>query len=164
QRVGFRGPILIGGATTSRLHTALRLAPNYEGLVEHVADASLVVNVCNSLLDDDKKAGYVAAAKEKQESLRQNYGKEKSIASYEESLRSKPVLDWASYVPPKPEFTGTKVFDRLTIDEIVPYIDWSPFFWAWEFKGTYPKIFSHEKYGSEAKKLFGDGQAYLKQV
>jgi 5-methyltetrahydrofolate--homocysteine methyltransferase len=165
QREGFQTPLLIGGATTSRLHTALKIAPQYEGVVEYVADASLVINVCGELLDPAKRATYAEELKEKQLKMREQFSMgSKDLVSLAEARKQKPALQWVPASVSKPEFIGTRVFDKLTVDEIAPYIDWSPFFWTWELKGVFPKIFEHEKYGKEARRLFDDAQKMLNRV
>lgn len=158
ERRGFKVPLLIGGATTSSLHTALKIAPHYHGAVDQVGDASLVVKVCNDLLSDERKEETVKQLKEKQEKMRQRYadGPTKKLTAFDEARAQKPVIDWSEKDVPKPEFTGTKVFDQVALSEVRQYIDWSPFFWTWELKGLYPKILTHEKYGEEATKLHKD--------
>ncbi|WP_415062062.1 methionine synthase [Bdellovibrio sp.] len=166
QREGFKVPVLIGGATTSKVHTAVKLDPHYEGVVAHVADASLVVEVCNKLLSPNSKVTYAAEAKQKNKSLRENYLQSLNPAdslSLAEARQKKFKCDWSSVDIAKPSRQG--VFEvPVSVADIVDYIDWSPFFWAWELKGTFPKILDSEKYGSEAKKLFADAQAMLKRI
>ncbi len=165
QRQGFNTPLLIGGATTSQLHTALKIAPQYEGIVEHISDASRVVGVCNQLLDSKQRADYFEKLKDKQKKLREQYdNKTVKLLSLDQARENKAKIDWSQVTPPKPDFTGTKEFNELSLDEVCSYIDWSPFFWTWELKGLYPKIFDHEKYGIEAKKLFADATKLLDQI
>lgn len=166
EREGFHVPLLIGGATTSQLHTALKIAPHYRGIVEHVADASLVINVCGELLQPEGRAHFAEKLKLKQQKLREQYKlKNEPLTSLVEARTQKIKIPWSEQSDiAKPDFLGTKVFNKLTVDEIEPYIDWSPFFWAWELKGRYPKIFEHEKYGVQARKLFDDARSMLNKI
>lgn len=165
EREGFHVPLLIGGATTSRLHTALKIAPHYKGIVEYVQDASLVINVCGDLLDKEKREKFAIALKEKQQRLREQYliSSEK-LLGLSEARAQKPAIRHQQEHIAKPEFLGVRQFDKLTVEEIEPYIDWSPFFWTWELKGTFPKIFENEKYGKEAKKLYNDAIQLLSRI
>lgn len=166
QRQGFKIPLLIGGATTSRLHTALKIAPHYDGAVEQVGDASLVVQVCNNLASPDKSEAFIKELREKQERLRQNYALEKAVPviPFEKAKADSPKFDWSAMDIAKPEFLGQKSWTDIPVEEVEHFIDWSPFFWAWELKGVYPKILTHEKYGQEAARLFADAQAMLKTI
>jgi 5-methyltetrahydrofolate--homocysteine methyltransferase len=165
ERLGFKLPVLIGGATTSKLHTAVKLDTKYSGPVVHVADASLVVEVCSNLLGEERSVSYQNEMKENYRKLRDDFlSKEKSdsLVSFEEAKANKLNFDWDSIDIAKPNKTG--VFDLYcSLDEISSYIDWSPFFWSWGLKGVYPKILSSEKYGAEATKLFKDAQVMLNQ-
>lgn len=164
EREGLDTPILIGGATTSKLHTAIKIAPQYSGIVEHVADAALVTQVCSQLMNMNLRGEYKSKLKEKQKDIRENYNnREKELSSIDWARSHKPSFDWSSYKPPQPEFTGIKKIENIAISEILPFVDWSPFFWSWDLKGVYPKIFDHERYGLEAKKLFNDAQAIIKK-
>ena len=167
ERLGFKIPLLIGGATTSRLHTAIKIAPHYSGLVEYVADASLVAQACNELQHPERRAGYIQQGKEKQKRLREQFlAKATEIIPIQEARQKTPLksLDWSKVDRPRPEFTGVKSFDHIPIEEIEPFIDWSPFFWSWELKGSYPAILEHAKYGVEATKIFKDAQELLKKM
>ncbi len=168
EREGFDIPLLIGGATTSRVHTAVKIHPRYErGQAVYVTDASRAVGVVSNLLSQDLKPGYVDA-------LRAEY--RKVTEAHERSEREKQRLplakaranpyriDWASYDPPKPSFLGTKVFESWDLAELARYIDWTPFFQTWELKGRYPKILEDEKQGAVARQLFEDAQAMLKKI
>lgn len=164
---GFTLPILIGGATTSKTHTAVKIAPHYDSPIIHVSDASLVTEVCAKLLNPEKKSQYVIEVKEEQEKRRESFEKsqaKKNLLSFSEARTQKFKASWENYTPPVPEFWGTKVFEKIDLDEIIPYIDWSPFFWTWELKGSYPKILNHPKYGKEATNLFNDAQKLLAQI
>lgn len=161
---GWKVPLLIGGATTSAKHTAVKVAPVYSEPVIHVGDASLSVGVVESLLDPASKPAFVQKTRDAQEKARAAFGKrqEAKLVPYEEALAKRFTVDWESYIPPKPEFTGTRVIEDLPLEELLPYVDWSPFFSSWQLIGKYPKIFDDETVGEEAKKLFDDAQAELK--
>jgi 5-methyltetrahydrofolate--homocysteine methyltransferase len=165
EKLGLKIPLLIGGATTSGLHTALKIAPKYSGVVEHVPDASQVVHVCNDLLDSERRQVRATDLKAKQERLRQRFLSEndKDLRALADARAQRPVIDWSAYEPPQPDLTGVKSI-AVTLSDVIPYIDWSPFFWTWELKGLYPKIFDHPKYGAEAKKLHGDALALLQKI
>jgi 5-methyltetrahydrofolate--homocysteine methyltransferase len=166
ERQGFHVPLLIGGATTSHLHTALKIAPAYSGPVAHVGDASLVVNVVNDLTNAEKKTEAVHNLRASQLKLRENFKRDagRDITPIAEARDRRPRYDWQKIDIAKPEFLGVREFAHVSIDEIIPFIDWSPFFWTWELKGTYPKILDNEKYGNEARKLFNDAEAMLKKL
>jgi 5-methyltetrahydrofolate--homocysteine methyltransferase len=167
QREGFDIPLLIGGATTSRVHTAVKIAPNYlSGQPVYVTDASRAVGIAQSLLGADRakvqqdlRADYlrVAEAHAKAEG-------EKQRVPLARARANAARIDWASYAPPHPTFSGTRVLSSLDVAELVPYIDWTPFFQTWELKGRYPKILEDEKYGAAAKALFEDAQKMLKRI
>lgn len=166
QNQGLKVPLLIGGATTSRVHTAVKIDPHYEAPVVHVSDASLVVEVCTKLLGS-QKAKNIQEIKKQSSATREHYLKSaedtSQFVSFEEARKKKFKSDWKTVDIAKPEKTG--VFEiPVTLDEIIPFIDWSPFFWTWEMKGLYPKIFENPKHGAEAKKLFDDAQVLLKNV
>jgi 5-methyltetrahydrofolate--homocysteine methyltransferase len=157
-------PLLIGGATTSRIHTAVKIAPEYSGSVIHVLDASKSVNVASSLLSDKN---YGAKIKKEYEELRKNHIRkisEKNFVSLQEARNNKFQADWDNYRPVKPNKTGITVFNDYPLEEISRYIDWTPFFHAWEMKGKYPDIFNNEVYGKEAEKLYDDGLKILKEI
>ena len=167
ERLGMHVPLLIGGATTSKAHTAIKIAPAYSGPVQHVVDASLVVGVCNELLNDERKAAYATTLKEEQESIRVKFAKDNEKDDYLslEEARAKSIpTNWETVDIPDPSVTGVQVQNLVPLEEIVPYIDWSPFFWSWGLKGVYPKILTHEKYGEEATNLFNDAQKLLEQI
>lgn len=166
QREGFDLPVLIGGATTSRVHTAVKLDPHYAGPVAHVADASLVVEVCNKLLSPNSKLEYREQLKVKNSEIRESYLdslKTPDSVTLEEARAQKYVIDWSQESLAVPNKTG--VWDyQVSLTEVIKLIDWSPFFWAWELKGTYPQILSSEKYGKEATQLFKDAQVLLEKI
>ncbi len=167
QKRGLNIPLLIGGATTSRVHTAVKIAPCYENEVIHVLDASKAVPVVSALLQDEQRKALAADIKADYERLRDDFGKRiaarEAISLHEARLR-KFKIDWNNYQIPKPNFIGVKTFKDCDLSEIREYIDWSPFFMTWELKGAYPKIFDNPKYGSEAKKVFDDANRLLDEI
>jgi 5-methyltetrahydrofolate--homocysteine methyltransferase len=167
KRQNFDLPLLIGGATTSPAHTAVKIAPEYAPGVVHVLDASRVVNVVSSLLSPERKSAFIAETKEKQERQRTEYGARQSrrpLISLTDARARAPKFDWATVDIPRPEFLGRKVLDPVPLEEIVPFIDWGPFFSAWELHGRYPEILKDSVVGTEATKLFDDAQKLLKRI
>ncbi|WP_020562591.1 methionine synthase [Methylosarcina fibrata] len=165
QRQGFAIPLLIGGATTSRAHTAVKIEPNYEGPTVYVADASRAVGVAGSLLSAELKDNYIAGVRQEYREIRDRHkGREAQSRqhSLEEARRNKAV--WSHYVPVRPSFLGVKVIDHFPLETLVWYIDWSPFFHTWELAGRYPKILDDPLVGTEARKLFDDAQVMLKKI
>jgi 5-methyltetrahydrofolate--homocysteine methyltransferase len=165
QREGFGVPLLIGGATTSRVHTAVKIAPMYRQPVIHVQDASRAVGVVGSLLSDDLKTRFVDENRDEQEKAREKHRgpQTQQLLSFAEARARKPAFDWVSYTPPLPSFLGVRVC-AVPLAEIVPYIDWTPFFHAWELRGIYPRIFEQEGVGPKAKELFDDAQQLLARI
>lgn len=166
ERRGMTTPVLIGGATTSKAHTAVKIAPAYSGPVVHVSDASLVVNVCNDLLSAEKKSSFLERLKKDQEDVRTRFAESQAgreMLTFTDARERKFRPDWSSYQPPKPDYLGIKVYD-VNADEVIPYIDWSPFFWAWEIRGVYPTLLKHAKYGEEATRLFKDAQRLIEDI
>jgi 5-methyltetrahydrofolate--homocysteine methyltransferase len=166
DRQGFTGPLLIGGATTSRAHTAVRIAPAYKGPVVHVLDASRAVGVVSQLKSAEMRPEFDALNRREQERLRQEHASrrsEKPLLPIEEARRRRARFDWSAYEPPQPSFHGTRELD-VPLCDIVPYVDWTPFFSAWELRGTYPRIFDNPEWGSKARELFDDAQAMLKSL
>ncbi len=167
ERIGPKVPLLIGGATTSRKHTAVKIEPKYESPTVHVTDASRVVKVCQQLLAPDAKEAYHAQIQEEYSVIREQYHqsqKKQSLLSIEKARGNRFTCNWSSMDIAKPEFTGIKVIEELPLEDLVPYFDWSPFFHAWEIKGHYPEIFNHEQKGPEAKKLYDEAQILLKKI
>ncbi|HEV2287835.1 MAG TPA: methionine synthase [Candidatus Acidoferrales bacterium] len=166
QREDFAVPLLIGGATTSRVHTAVKIAPMYRQPVVHVQDASRAVGVVGSLLSGELRDNFVKENRTEQERAREKHlgPKTQQLLSFAEARRRKPTFDWSSYEPPQPSFTGVRVFAPVALDEIVPCIDWTPFFHAWELRGIYPRILDEEGVGPRAKELFHDAQDLLKRI
>lgn len=166
-RQGFDVPLLIGGATTSKAHTAVKIAPGYSEPVVHVTDASLAVNVVRKLLSKEEKPGFVEKVRQQQEQSRQAYeGKKtlKKLLSLEEARNRRTPIDWHTSERATPGFLGIRVIDEQPLSDLVPVIDWSPFFHTWELKGKYPAIFEDPVVGSKAKELFDDAQELLKDV
>ena len=159
-------PLLIGGATTSKMHTAVKIAPHYSGAIAQVGDASLVVDVCNKLLSDKEKEDYTKKLKENQAALAEKFlqSSDTKLLSYDDINKRKPKIEWDEIKLEKPDKLGLSKWENIPLDQIVPYIDWSPFFWTWEMKGTYPKILDSDKYGKEAKKLFKDANDILSEI
>ncbi|HSD29901.1 MAG TPA: methionine synthase, partial [Vicinamibacteria bacterium] len=167
ERQGFTVPLLIGGATTSRAHTAVRIAPAYGGPVVHVLDASRAVGVVGQLKSADKRPAFDAENRREQERLRvehQARRSERALLSLDEARRRRTRIDWAACAPPQPCFRGVREFDDVPLDELVPYVDWTPFFSAWELRGTYPRIFENPDWGARAREVFDDAQAMLKRL
>jgi len=167
QRENFDLPLLIGGATTSRVHTAVKIAPNYQrNQTVYVVDASRAVGVAQSLLGADKDA-YVRQVRDEYARVAEAHARaerEKQRLPLAAARKNAEKIDWAAYAPPRPTFTGTRVLSSLDVAELIPYIDWTPFFQAWEMKGRFPKILEDEKQGQAAKNLFLDAQAMLKRI
>ncbi len=158
-------PLLIGGATTSRVHTAVKVAPHYEGPVVYVPDASRSVGVVQNLLGDAANA-FVAELDTDYERVRQQHANKKQIPLWPlaKARANKTPVDWSAYQPPAPKFIGRRVFKNFDLGEIARYIDWGPFFQTWDLAGPYPAILDDEVVGVEAKKVFADGQAMLKKI
>jgi 5-methyltetrahydrofolate--homocysteine methyltransferase len=207
EREGFHLPLLIGGATTSRAHTAVKIAPHYRSSTVHVLDASRAVGVVNSLLSEKQKAAFDAKTRAEYASLREQHAaktRDKKLVTLEQARTSRTPIDWSDYRPPKPEFLGLRVvcsepgsarvspsqtssptphgrqnaFRRdaetntrdacatqtISLQTLVNYIDWSPFFHVWELRGRYPAIFDDPKVGKQARELFDDAQELLDQI
>jgi len=167
QREGFTIPLMIGGATTSRIHAAVKVAPNYDHGVIHVLDASRSVGVCSNLMNKDLRDDFIKNTKAEYEKAREahlNKRSDKRFVSIDEARNSRLQINLNGSIPPKPTFTGTKVIESFPLEELVPYIDWTPFFHTWELRGSYPKIFDDKFVGVEAKKLFDDAQVLLKRI
>ncbi len=165
EREGFALPLLIGGATTSPVHTAVKIAPAYGPPVVHVLDASRAVGAVSGLLGEDA-AGISEANRKKQALLVAEHEKRtrKPLVSLVDARARKPVFDWAGADLPVPSFTGVRVLDDVPLSDLVPFIDWSPFFHAWELRGRYPQILEDPIVGEKAKELFGDAQALLDRI
>jgi 5-methyltetrahydrofolate--homocysteine methyltransferase len=166
EREGFRLPLLIGGATTSAKHTAVKIAPAYKGTVLHVKDASRCVGALDRLTRPEQKELLDAENRAMQQREREAFAKrrQRKLVPYAEALRRRFTIDWTKEPPAVPSFLGRRVLRDVPLAEIVPYIDWSPFFMAWELSGKYPGILDDPKVGAEARKLLADAQAMLKRV
>ncbi|MFV8817287.1 methionine synthase [Haliea sp. E17] len=167
QRIGFEVPLLIGGATTSNAHTAVKIEPQYQNdITAYVPDASRSVSVATQLMGNNK-AVFVAQRREQYEEVRERIAKREPKAkqlAYSEAVARAPEFDWANYQPPRPAFTGIRVFDDFPLEKLVETIDWTPFFITWELAGKYPNILSDDKVGVQATDLFNDAQAMLKRI
>jgi len=167
ERQGFQVPLLIGGATTSRVHTAVKIEPNYSGPTVWVPDASRSVGVCTSLVSDELKADYLRKAKEDNERTRQQHKAKKGqgpLRTIVEARTHGLKTDWSSYSPPVPAFLGVQALRAYPLAEIARLIDWTPFFQTWELTGRYPKILQDETVGEAARNLFADAQVMLKRI
>jgi 5-methyltetrahydrofolate--homocysteine methyltransferase len=167
QRNGFKIPLLIGGATTSRIHTAVKIDQQYDGPVVHVLDASRSVPVVSSLLGKDTKDDFFKKTKAEYAKMREDHAskqKDKNYVKLAEAREKKFKTDWSTVEPKKPSFLGNKTFNNYPLEEIAKYIDWTPFFQTWELAGRYPKILTDSVVGVEATKLFNDAQKMLKQI
>jgi 5-methyltetrahydrofolate--homocysteine methyltransferase len=162
ERKGLTLPLLIGGATTSKAHTAVKIAPNFNQPVVHVLDASRAVPVASSLISAEHKPKFAAQIREEYDRVRATHSSQTAkLLSLEAARANAPKLKFDDLA--KPEFTGTKTIEPA-LAELVPFIDWSPFFHTWELRGVYPKILQHEKHGEEARKLFADAQKLLEEI
>jgi 5-methyltetrahydrofolate--homocysteine methyltransferase len=165
ERQGFSLPLLIGGATTSRAHTAIKIAPHYSQPVVHVLDASRAVPVTTSLLSEDGKAAFVAEHCAAYEALRQAHAAPRpKLLSLDEARKRRTPIDWRAEDIPTPAFTGIRVLEDFPLAELRPFIDWTPFFHTWGLKGVYPRILQEGEQGKEATKLFADAQTLLDQI
>ncbi|MFP5081257.1 methionine synthase [Pedobacter sp. JCM 36344] len=166
EREGFTIPLIIGGATTSRIHAAVKVAPNYSGPAIHVLDASRSVTVCSTLMNKETRAEYISGIRAEYDKAREahlNKRSDKRYKTIEEARKDNFKID-TTLVAPAPTFTGTKVFENYPLEELVPYIDWTPFFQTWELRGSYPRILEDKLVGDEARKLFEDAKALLKRI
>jgi 5-methyltetrahydrofolate--homocysteine methyltransferase len=162
ERQGFKLPLLIGGATTSRAHTAVKIAPHYSEPVVHVLDASRAVPVTTSLLSDEGKSAFVAQHRADYEALRKAHSAPKlSVVSLEAARERRTPIEWRSEDLPVPAFTGVRVLDNFPLATLREFIDWSPFFHTWGLKGIYPRILEHEEHGAQARQVFAEGTALL---
>jgi len=171
EREGFRLPLLIGGATTSRAHTAVKIAPHYQASTVHVLDASRAVGVVNSLLNQELKSEFDKKTRQDYERLRREHSartQRKNFLPIEEARANLTRIDWSDYCPPKPEFLGVRAYasnlGTVSLRTLVEYIDWSPFFHAWELRGRYPAIFEDPRIGKQARELFDDAEKLLERI
>jgi 5-methyltetrahydrofolate--homocysteine methyltransferase len=165
EKDGLAIPILIGGATTSRAHTAIKLSPFYSGAVVHVADASLAAEVCANVTGEDRREAYIANLKVAQEEQRRVFAegrREQKFVSIEEAYENRfAPKSWSS---DSPMFTGVKTFKDISLEDVAEFIDWSPLFWTWDLKGSYPSILSNKRYGEHAQEILSDAQKLLEQI
>ena len=167
KRRGMTQPLLIGGATTSRIHTAVKIAPEYESGVVHVLDASRSVTVAGSLLSKEQKMDFLTGIKEEYVKLKHGFDNKKTVKNYlayEEALKNKVKVDWNNHVTATPGFTGTRVFDNFDLAVLRPFIDWKPFFITWEMHGNFPAILTDSVVGKEATKLYKDANDLLDKI
>lgn len=168
QRQNLKIPVLIGGATTSEIHTAVKLKPNYNGDVIYVKDASIVAEVCNALLSAETGAEYSKKIADHYEAIKTSHlsnKKTSNCVTFQEAQDKSFKINWTDFNPQSPETTSTsRIVFNPTVKDLKPYIDWSPFFWTWGMKGTYPQILKSEKYGVEATKLFNDAQILIDEM
>src|SRR5829696_8045030 len=167
QREGFDVPLLIGGATTSQTHTAVKIAPGYERPVVHVKDASRAVGVVQNLVSEDRKASYAEQIAADYERVREKHAGRRSqtrLTTLEGARANGVRIDWENYTPPQPRVPGVLTFDDYALEEIRPYIDWTPFFHCWQLKASYPRILDDPEKGEEARKLFADAQELLDRI
>jgi 5-methyltetrahydrofolate--homocysteine methyltransferase len=167
KRRNMTQPLLIGGATTSRMHTAVKIAPQYQNGVVHVLDASRSVTVAGSLLSKEQKPDFLANVGKEYQKLRDDFASKKTAKQYlsfGQAQENRVAIDWNTYTPVVPQFTGTKILDNHDLNELVDYIDWGPFFIAWELHGKFPAILQDEKVGKEATKLYHEAQKLLRTI
>lgn len=167
ERLDMDIPLIVGGATTSKIHTAVKVAPEYSGPVIHALDASVSVAIVSQLLSDKDKATFVEKTNIEYERMRQARSTRQSNRTYlalKDARRNKLSLNWDDYQPIQPHFQGTKVFDNYSLEEIAKYIDWTPFFSSWQLAGKYPAILKDEVVGEEASKLFNDAKTMLNKI
>jgi len=165
ERQNFTIPLLIGGATTSKAHTAVKIAQNYRHPVVHVLDASRAVPVVGALLSDEQKPAFSAKNSEDQEKLRTVHaGSAQKLIPLKQARKNRTPIEWRSEDIPQPEFTGMRALNDFPLATLREFIDWSPFFHAWELRGRYPSILEHEKYGEQARKVFEEGNALLDKI
>ena len=165
ERQGFKVPLLIGGATTSRAHTAVKIAPQYSEPVVHVLDASRAVPVTSALLSDEGKPEFVAQHRAEYEALRKTHSASRQkLVPLEDARARRTPIEWRADDLPVPEFTGVRVLDNFPLATLRAFIDWTPFFHTWELKGVYPRIFDHPEHGEQARQVFSEGNALLDRI
>ena len=168
EREGFDCPLLIGGATTSRVHTAVKINPNYKrGAAIYVTDASRAVGVVSTLLSEGERERFISSTLAEYAKVRESHARNearKNRVTIAAARTNRFACDWSSYTPPAPQFLGTRVFRDYDVAELIPYIDWTPFFSTWELTGRYPAILDDNKVGAEARRLYGDARALLARI
>src|SRR4051812_2012523 len=166
-RRNMQQPLLIGGATTSRTHTAVKIAPQYNNGVIHVLDASRSVTVVSNLLNEQQKPELLKQVQKDYDGLRtqfMNKQGQKNLLKYEDAVAHKEKFDWENYTPTQPAIDAVKVFEDFDLATIAEYIDWGPFFIGWEMPGKFPEVLSDKNYGKEATKLYNDARSLLKKI
>lgn len=166
QRRGFTIPLLIGGATTSRTHTAVKIEPHYQGPVVWVPDASRAVGVCSNLLSEDLRDPYVAEVRQDYEKVREQHASKKGVklVSLEKARANATKIDWSRYIPPKPTFLGVRELKNFPLEQLAPYIDWSPFFQTWDLWGKFPQILDDAVVGEQAREVYANAQKMLDRI
>ncbi len=166
KRRNMKQPLLIGGATTSRMHTAVKIAPQYDNGVMHILDASRSVTAVSTLLNKEQRTAFIDQAKNEYEKLRQQFlnKNKKALISYKDAVVTKEYFDWKNYKPVKPNVDGVKVLRDFDLATIADYIDWGPFFIAWEMPGRFPEVMTDPIFGEEAKRLYDDAQRMVRQI
>jgi 5-methyltetrahydrofolate--homocysteine methyltransferase len=167
QRQGFSMPLLIGGATTSRVHTAVKIAPHYtNGPVIYVSDASRSVGVCQNLMSDDAAQKFIAEVKVEYQRVREQHAAKKGpeLVTLAEARANPARIDWAGYAPPKPKFLGRRLFRNFDLAMIAKYVDWGPFFQTWDLHGRFPQILADEVVGEHARQVFAEGEKMLERI
>ena len=167
ERTGLKIPLMIGGATTSRAHTAVKIAPKYSGVTVYVKDASRAVGVASNLMSETLYDDFVAQVAKDYQEVRERHSSRQersALLSLEQARRNRLSVDWTSYTPPRPSQCTIEVFPAYPLSELEAYIDWTPFFHTWELPGKYPQLLSDDKYGEEARRLFDDAQAMLRRL
>ena len=167
ERQGFTIPLILGGATTSRIHAAVKVAPNYSGPAVHVLDASRSVTVCSTLMSDENREAYISGIRGEYDKAREAHLSKRSDKQFKtigEARAAKFKIDFSPTEVKKPAFLGTKAFADFSLEELVPYIDWTPFFHTWELRGSFPRIFEDEYVGLEAKKLYDEARVLLDKI
>ncbi len=167
KRLDMNVPLMIGGATTSRMHTAVKIAPEYNLGVVHVLDASRSVTVAGSLLNKELKTPFLENLEQEYAKLKTDFGNKRSakqLLTFRDAQQNATAINWDHFTPVTPAFTGTKIFDSVSLEELIPYIDWNPFFITWEMHGKFPAILSDEIVGKEATKLYNDANELLQKI
>ena len=167
QREGFEIPLMIGGATTSRTHTAVKIEPNYDQPTVWVKDASRAVGVAQNLISEGLKEDFVAGVRAEYEQVREHYAKKReraALLSLQQARDNGQPIDWVGYQPPRPAWIGVRTIDNVPLQTLAEYIDWTPFFHTWEIKGSYPKVLDDPGQGEQARELLKDAQAMLKRI
>jgi 5-methyltetrahydrofolate--homocysteine methyltransferase len=167
EREGFTVPLLIGGATTSRVHTAVKIEPSYSGPTVHVLDASRAVGVAGTLVSVDQREAFASGVRKEYQTIRENRAERREQQprqSLAAARQNRLVIDWTGIIPPAPTFTGRKILEHYPLEELVPLIDWTPFFQTWELAGHYPAILQDPRVGEAASSLYRDAQALLRRI